>query len=302
MIISKGLMFMHFTGTVWRPPYEAWSALLQVTAGCTHNKCKFCTLYSDVPQFKMSPISEIEEDLRELYAFAPDTTRLFLTGANPFVLSTERLKEIARLAKQYLQRLTSIGCFARVTDITPKSIDELKELRAVGYNRITIGVETGDDPALDFMSKGYHAADITEHCRKLDYANIEYNFFYLTGISGFGKGIEGAEKTAEIFNCLSPKIVGASMLTVYKNSALYNEICLGNWKEETEREKLSEIRTLIEKLEIRTHFAALGASNMFMLHGGLPSDREKLIAEIDGILENYSEEEMRAYRVNLKHL
>lgn len=295
-------MFMHFTGTIWRPPYEAWSALLQITAGCTHNKCKFCTLYSDVPKFKMSPISDIEEDLRELYSFSPDTTGLFLTGANPFVLSTERLKKIARIAKQYLQRLTSIGCFARVTDITPKSINELKELRAIGYNKITIGVETGDNTALDFMNKGYNSDDIIEQCRKLDCADIEYNFFYLTGISGFGRGKEGAEKTAEIFNRLSPKIVGASMLTVYPNSELYGEICLGEWKEETEAEKLAEMRTLIEKLHVRTHFAALGASNMFMLHGDLPSDKKNLIAEIDGILENYSEETMRDYRVNLKHL
>lgn len=295
-------MFMHFTGTIWRPPYEAWSALLQITAGCTHNKCKFCTLYSDVPKFKMSPISDIEEDLRELYSFSPDTTGLFLTGANPFVLSTERLKEIARIAKQYLQRLTSIGCFARVTDITPKSINELKELRAIGYNKITIGVETGDNTALDFMNKGYNSDDIIEQCRKLDCADIEYNFFYLTGISGFGRGKEGAEKTAEIFNHLSPKIVGASMLTVYPNFKLYGEICLGEWKEETEAEKLAEMRTLIEKLHVRTHFAALGASNMFMLHGDLSSDKKNLIAEIDGILENYSEETMRDYRVNLKHL
>ena len=293
---------MHFTGTIWRPPYEAWSALLQVTSGCTHNKCKFCTLYSDVPRFRMSPISEIEEDIRELYRYAPDTTRLFLTGANPFVLSTEKLKEIARTAKQYLQRLTSVGCFARVTDITPKTVAELKELRAMGYNKITIGVETGDNTALDFMRKGYHADDIIEQCRKLDYADIEYNFFYLTGISGSGSGNTGAEKTAEVFNCLSPKIVGASMLTVYPDSELYGEILHGNWKEETEKEKLAEMRTLIEKLDIRTHFAALGASNMFMLHGDLPSDKENLIGEIDGIMQNYSEETLRDYRVNLKHL
>lgn len=293
---------MHFTGTIWRPPYEAWSALLQVTAGCTHNKCKFCTLYSDVPRFRMSPISEIEEDIRELYRYAPDTTRLFLTGANPFVLSTEKLKEIARTAKQYLQRLTSVGCFARVTDISPKTVAELKELRAMGYNKITIGVETGDNTALDFMHKGYHADDIIKQCQKLDYADIEYNFFYITGISGSGSGNTGAEKTAEVFNCLSPKIVGASMLTVYPDSELYGEILHGNWKEETEKEKLAEMRTLIEKLDIRTHFAALGASNMFMLHGDLLSDKENLIGEIDGIMQNYSEETLRDYRVNLKHL
>lgn len=250
----------------------------------------------------MSPLSEIEEDLRELYVFAPDSTRLFLVGANPFVLSTERLKEIARLAKQYLQRLTSIGCFARVTDITAKTVGELKELRAVGYTKITVGVETGDDNALEFMNKGCRADDILEQCRKLDSANIEYNFFYLTGISGLGMGKSGAERTAEIFNRLAPKIVGASMLTVYPESALYGEILRGYWQEETEREKLAEMRTLIERLEIRTHFAALGASNMFMLHGDLPCDKEKLIGTINNILQNYSEEELREYRVNLKHL
>ena len=124
---------MHFTGTVWRPPYEAWSALLQVTAGCTHHNCKFCTLYEDIPfKFRMSPISEIEADIIEIYRNMPKVTRLFLVGANPFVLSTEKLKAIANIAKQYLHKLNSIGCFARITDITPKSVDELRALRVLG--------------------------------------------------------------------------------------------------------------------------------------------------------------------------
>lgn len=247
-------------------------------------------------------MSEIDEDLREIYTIAPDVTRLFLTGANPFVLSTEKLKNIATTAKQYLQRLNSIGCFARITDITPKSVNELKTLRAIGYNRITIGVETGDNSALEFMRKGYVSDDIIEQCQKLDTANIEYNFFYLTGVSGFGNGSSGAEKTAEIFNRLNPKIVGASMLTVYHDSDLYREILVGKWQEESETEKLLEMRMLIERLEIRTHFAALGASNMFKLHGELPCEKENLIHEIDNILSSYSEESLRNYRVNLKHL
>ena len=293
---------MHFTGTIWRPPYESWSALLQVTAGCTHNKCKFCTLYNDVPHFRMSPLSEIESDLQEIYSCTPDVTRLFLTGANPFVLDTGHLKAIANLAKQYLQRLDSIGCFARITDITSKSISELKDLRALGFSRITIGAETGDNSALAFMRKGYSAEDIITQCRKLDSANIEYNLFYLTGISGYGNGRTGSEKTADIFNKLSPKIVGASMLTIYPDSDLFNEIYHGNWQEESETEKLLEMRTLIEKLDIRTHFAALGASNMFKLHGELPYEKHELLHEIDDILSRYSESELRNYRINLKHL
>lgn len=294
---------MHFTGTIWRPPYEAWSALIQVTAGCTHHSCKFCTLYEDVPfKFRMSPLSEIEEDLQELYMSMPDVTRLFLVGANPFVLSTQKLKDIANLAKQYLQRLTSIGCFARITDVYNKSSADLKDLRALGYNRITIGVETGDDEALAFMNKGYTSNDIIEQCKKLDEANIEYNFFYLTGIYGKGKSPEGVKRTAEIFNQLNPKLVGASMLTVYQSSELFGEIQRGKWQEESETEKLTEMRTLIESLDIRTHFAALGASNMFNFQGRIPEDRDILINEINEILKKYNEHKLRDYRVNLKHL
>lgn len=291
---------MHFTGTIWRPPYEAWSALLQITAGCTHHQCKFCTLY-DVP-FQMSPVDEIEADLQEIYIHMPDVTRLFLTGANPFVLSTDKLKAIANLSKQYLQKLRSIGCFARITDISSKTTDDLKALRTLGYDRITIGVETGDNNALTFMNKGYNAGDILKQCHKLDIANIRYNFFYLTGISGAGKSIDGVRETVKIFNQLNPEIVGASMLTIYPESELYQEILNGNWCEESETEKLLEMRTLIELLEISTHFAALGASNFFQLQGTLPHDKADLIHAIDTFLEKYDESTLRKYRVNLKHL
>lgn len=294
---------MHYTGTIWRPPYEAWSALLQVTAGCTHHKCKFCTLYDDIPfKFKMSPIDEIEQDLKELNYYTPNVTRMFLVGANPFVLTSDKLREIAYLAKQYLRKLKTIGCFARITDVSSKSIEELKQLRACGYNSITIGVETGDDKALTFMSKGYTAADIIEQCRKLDDAGIEYNFFYLTGIYGENESKQGVENTLNVFNQLNPKIIGASMLTIYPTAELYQEIQQGNWTEESEIEKYTELKTLIAGLKIKTHFAALGASNFIQLHGQLPNDKNNLITEIDGVIRRFGEEKLKEYRKELKHL
>lgn len=294
---------MHYTGTVWRPPYEAWSALLQVTAGCTHRKCKFCTLYDDLPfPFKMSPMDDIEDDLKELCSCTPDVTRLFLVGANPFVLRAEKLRQIAYLSKQYLNRLKTIGRFARITDIAPKSIDALKQLRSCGYNGITIGVETGDDEALSFMRKGYTSADISEQCRKLDEAGLDYNFFYLAGIYGENKSRQGVANTVQLFNRLNPKIIGASMLTVYPTSELYNEIQNGNWTEESETEKYEELKMLVQGLEIKTHFAALGASNVVPLHGDLPTDKNKLVAAIDEIINRFGESELKRYRKNLKHL
>lgn len=294
---------MHYSGTIWRPPYEAWSALLQVTAGCTHHSCKFCTLYEDLPfKFKMSPMSEIEADLQEISRSAPNVSRLFLTGANPFVLDVSKLKEIARSAKQCLQKLTSIGCFARITDITPKSISDLKDLRTLGYNRITIGVETGDDAALSFMNKGYTSADILEQCHKLDEANIEYDIFYLTGIYGKGKSTEGVARTLNVFNQISPKLIGASMLTIYPTSELFSEIQNGNWTEETETEKYEEMKLLIQGLEIKAVFAAMGASNLLRLQGNIPDDKELLISQIDKFIDTFSEQNLRNYRTNLKHL
>lgn len=298
---------MHYTGTIWRPPYEASSLLLEVTAGCTHHKCKFCTLYEELPfKFRMSPLEDIEADLKEASNIFKwnnsKVTRTFLTGANPFVLKYDRLMVIADLIHKYIPTSQTIGCFARVTDVTLKSDDELLSLRNAGYDGLTIGIETGDDDALQFMNKGYLAADIVTQCKRLDQAGISYSFFYLTSISGSGRGEIGAKLTADICNQVHPKLIGANMLTIYPESELYQEIQRGTWIEESEIEKYQEVKVLIANLSIPVTFAAMGASNAFQLYGVLPQDKEKLFATIDKIISEVGEEELRQYRKNLPHL
>lgn len=311
---------MHYTGTIWRPPYEASSLLLEVTAGCTHHKCKFCTLYNDLPfKFRMSSLEDIESDLQEAQLWSTDSIsiltarlqgmprperlqRAFLTGANPFVLKHERLIAIADLIRQYIPSIKTIGCFARITDVTLKSDEELASLHQAGYDGLTIGVETGDDEALRFMNKGYAAADIVKQCQRLDKAGIHYSFFYLVSISGAGRGEIGAKETAAICNQLHPTLIGVNMLTIYPDSELYQEIQCGNWQEESEIEKYKEIRTLLENLEIPTQFAALGASNAFQFQGTLPEDKDALAAALNKIIETVREDDLREYRKNLPHL
>ena len=299
---------MHYTGTVWRPPYEASSLLIEATAGCTHHKCKFCTLYEDLPfKFRMTPPEDMEADLKEakeqfrLWNYNR-AARVFLVGANPFVLSAARLLETAALICKYFPDNKSIGCFSRITDITLKTDGELAELQRAGYDGLTIGIETGDNEALRFMNKGYEAQDILTQCRRLDKAGISYNFFYLTGISGAGKGEKGAYDTAAICNQLQPKVIGANMLTIYKNAELYQEIQNGNWQEETEIEKYKELRTLVEHLNIPVWFAAGGASNAIPIQGYLPRDRKKVLSVLEEIIQNVKDEELRDYRKNLRHL
>jgi len=320
MAKKQGGFVMHYTGTIWRPPYEASSLLLEATAGCTHHGCKFCTLYNDLPfKFRMSPLKDIESDLQEAQLWSTDpiarlTARLreeprperirraFLVGANPFVLKYDRLMAIANRIQKYIPSVNTIGCFARITDIAFKSDEELTSLHRAGYDGLTIGMETGDEEALRFMNKGYTAAEIVKQCRRLDLAGIHYSFFYLVGISGAGRGEIGAKATADVCSQLHPSLIGANMLTVYPDSELYQEIQLGNWKEAGELEKYKEIRTLLENLEIPVQFAALGASNAFQFQGTLPENKASLAAALDRIIETVRENDLREYRVNLRHL
>lgn len=311
---------MHYTGTIWRPPYEADSLLLEVTAGCTHHKCKFCTLYNDLPfPFRMSPLEDIEGDLLEAQLWSTDPVaalsarlqgigrperirRAFLTGANPFVLQPKRLMAISALMQKYLPSIQTVGCFARITDIAAKSEEELAALRKAGYDGLTIGMETGDEQALRFMNKGYTAADIVKQCHRLDAAGIHYSLFYLVGISGAGRGEMGARATAGVCNQLRPLRIGLNMLTVYPDAELSLEIERGNWKEEGEIEKYREIRTLLAGLTIPVQFAALGASDALRFQGDLPKDKDALIAAVDKIIETVREEDLQSYRRNLPHL
>ena len=169
---------MHYTGTIWRPPYEWDSLLLEATAGCTHRACRFCTLYDELPfKFRGPDMGAIESDLLEAQTLrtSPDAPmmarllgqarpegirRVFLTGANPFALPAGKLLEIAGMIHRYLPSVETIGCFARITDSLRKTDGDLKRLREAGFTRLTIGVETGDDDALRFMRKGYTSHDV----------------------------------------------------------------------------------------------------------------------------------------------
>ena len=205
---------LHFTGQVWRPPYESHSQLLQVTSGCTHASCKFCSLYHGT-KFRMSPLDEIRQDLEVIQEYQPFARRLFLTGANPFALSYNRLFHLATMFRKYLPRLENIGCFARITDIQPKSVEQLRNLRHLGYYSITIGTESGDDNVLKRMNKGYTSDDIVEQCRKLEEAGIRYNISYLSGLSGNGGCQQNAERSAWVFTQLLPFILNVVSLTLF---------------------------------------------------------------------------------------
>ena len=295
------MKLLHFTGQVWRPPYEASSQLLQVTAGCTHNKCKFCSLYHGT-KFRLSPIAEVEEDLKVIQDYQPRARRVFLTGANPFALSYNRLLDLGLLIRRYLRHCESIGMFARISDIKPKTVAELKNLRHLGFDGISIGTESGDDDTLAAMNKGYTANDIIEQCKKLEEANIRYNLVYLTGLAGKGKGERNAINTANVFNQLHPFTVNFVSLTVFSESELYEEIQHGSFVEATEHERLLELRTFISRLHIKTTLLGNTVSNTVPFVGMIPNDRVRVLNELDSAIKNAGEKELRRYRDSIRSL
>lgn len=294
---------LHFTGQIWRPPFEAGSVLLQATSGCSHAACKFCSLYHGT-KFRPSPFSEMEHDLQIIQKYQPEARRVFLTGANPLVFSYNKLVEIALLIRKYLPKVQNIGGFARITDIKTKSLAEWKDLRRLGYDRIAIGTESGDDRTLEAMNKGYVAQDIIEQCTKLQEAGIEYNITYLNGLAGSGNGQRNALATAEVYSRIRPFIISVVSLTVFPESVLYREIQEGLYQESSEYERLEELKSLIMHLMLDTPVTILAntVSNPVPFTGILPFDRSRLTAEIESIMQSVKEEDLRGYREGIRSL
>ena len=292
---------MHFTGRTWRPPYESQSVILQATSGCTHNKCTFCNLYKN-EKFRMSPMDEFEEDLEEIKSYQPNARRVFLTGANPFAMNYENLKLRALTVREYLIKCQSIAMFASIRDIKNKEVWQLKKLRAMGINGLSIGTESGDEATLALANKGYTADDILEQCRKLDEAGIEYYFVYMTGLAGKGNGRRNAVNSAKVFSQLNPYFISVDSLTLFPDTQLYQLAKQGKFTPADEKERIEELQTLIENLHIRTHLFANSVSNYFPFTARLPYEREKAIGELQDVLDGTGEDEILEYRQSLRTL
>lgn len=192
--------------------------------------------------------------------------------------------------------------FARVTDITHKSIEELKNLRHLGFNGITVGTESGDDLTLLHMNKKTTSAETIENLKKFEEAGIEYYVSYLTGLAGAGNGERNALATSDMFNQLHPYIISVVSLTIFPDTVLFQEIQQGLFREASEHERLKELRTFISNLKINTNFFANTVSNPVPLTGYLPNDKKRLINELSDVINAVDERVLKTYRKNLKSL
>lgn len=289
---------MHYSGSVVRPPYEARSVLLEISVGCSHNKCAFCNYYRN-DKFRMAPMEQIEEDLKEVRAFDPNLTHLFAVGADPFVMSFDKLNAIALKIKEYLP-LTDISMYASISNIKDKTIEQLKELQKNGIHELVIGVESGDDEVLDNVNKGYSAADIVEQCQKLDDAGIRYRFIYITGLAGKDKCVESAENSAKIFNQVHPTHLILTSLTLMPGTELYADNQEGRFEEASELERIEELLTLVEDLTGNITILGGHVSMSIPFDAELPKDKEKTVNYLEAVIKKFDEDGFRRRREGLK--
>jgi radical SAM superfamily enzyme YgiQ (UPF0313 family) len=285
---------MHYTGTLYRNPYVAPSPLLEITQGCTHNQCKFCTMYKDVP-FRMSPLTWVEEDLQEIASVYPNTDRLQFVGADPFALSYDRMKVILELVHKYLPDIKHISMAARVSNVENKTVEQLKELHDLGITEIFFGVESGDEWTLNRIQKGYHADEIIPLVSKLDEAGIAYWLTFLNGVAGKSHSREHAIHTAEIFNQLHPVVVGSGSLTLFPGTPLLEEAVRGEFDPLDETDLLKEMRLFLEHLTcdaylITHHTFAANLTGKFL------ENKEKILQKLDYEIAHCDESRLERIR------
>jgi len=286
---------MHFTDSVYRNPYWPTFLLLQITQCCTHNRCKFCTMYRNV-KFRMQPMEWIEEDLRELAEMVPEARTIQILSANPLCMTYDKLVPILELIHRYLPKMEYVYACTRVTDIKNKTVDQLKSLKDLGIREISLGVESGDDWTLCRIGKGYHASDILEQCRKLEEAGIEYWVTFLNGVAGRARSRDHAIHSAEVFNQLHPMLVGTGGLTLFPGTPLLEEAERGEFDPLSEQEMLMELKTFVEHLTCDCYFNTHHTSGMHLSGPNFLGRKEKIIAALDHEIQHGDMERLAAIR------
>lgn len=273
---------MHFSSDINRPPYEAGDAFLQITSGCSHGTCRFCTFYKDAP-FRVSRMEDIEADIRELVPYGDRFSRIYLQGADPFVVGYEKLMKVAELIHRYLPSVRSIGGYARVDNVRNKTVAQLRNLSAAGYSDFYFGNESGDDALLERMNKGYRSEVVVEQLSKLDEAGMAYITNFLGGLGGHGYGLRHAQESARVLNQLHPTMVYASELTLFPDTPLMQEVKEGTFEEATEVERMEELAEFLKCLTIKTVFKAEHVTIPVPIRGCLPEDKATMIEQVERI-------------------
>jgi radical SAM superfamily enzyme YgiQ (UPF0313 family) len=275
---------MHYEGNIIRPPSEANSILLQVTVGCSRNRCTFCGTYRG-ERFRIKPEEIVREDIAFAAQHCRRQRRLFLCDGDALVIPQRRLTSILADVRAQLPWVTRVGSYANARSIGLKSDAELRELRELGLGILYMGLESGDDATLKAIRKGADAATQVAMGRKAIAAGMKLSVTVILGIAGRARSAVHAQDTARVLSEIDPDYVGALSLMLIPGTPLYEDWRTGAFELLDPAEMLAELRTLIAETRLsRGLFHANHASNYLPIKARLPRDRDEVVALIDRAL------------------
>ena len=280
---------MRYEGMVYRPPSEAYSLIVQVTIGCSHNKCTFCSMYKE-KQFRVRKVEEVLEDLRWARTAYRRVDRIFLADGDALVLTNPKLMVILDEIRRLFPECTRVGVYARAKDILRKTPEELAQLRDAGIKIVYVGCESGSDLVLTQIHKGETAAELIDAVRRAEDAGIAASVTFISGLAGPEGWQEHAVETGKMISAMEPSY--ASLLTLMAEPAapLYDEIQSGRFQLLSPAQVLDETELLVRNIDVsrKCVFRSNHASNYLSLKGDLPRDKESMLAQIAYARKNLS--------------
>jgi radical SAM superfamily enzyme YgiQ (UPF0313 family) len=275
---------MHYDGTIIRPPNEAESIILQVTLGCSHNKCAFCGAYKD-KKFAIKDEKTVLEDIAFAAKNMKDFRRVFLADGDALIIPQEKLVKILREIRRQLPWVSRVGTYGNAKSIARKTLDELKELKGLGLGIVYMGLESGDDETLIKMHKHDTASVMIAQGKKIQEAGMKLSVIVLLGLAGHPRSEIHARETGKALSAIDPQHVGALSLMLIPGTPLYADWKNGRFTPLAPLELLQELRTMIEHTNLSQGlFYANHASNYLPLQVRLPRDKNKALALIDPAL------------------
>lgn len=289
---------MRYEGTIYRPPGEWKSYLLQATVGCSHNGCTFCGMYKD-KSYRVRDLDEVLEDIELAYRYYDGyLTRVFLCDGDAISLPMDYLMTVLKRLYERFPMLEKVTTYAGPRSTMRKTPEQLRELCDAGLKRAYLGLESGDGELLLKRGKGVDAQQMLEAGLALKNAGFDLWVTALIGLGGPGEASErNALMTAEILNKLQPQHCSMMTYMPVKGTPLYREIEQGSFSVLSAVEAMQETRLLLQNIQTeRMHFTSDHASNFVSLNGTLPDEQESFIAELTAAIEGSGNARVRRFR------
>lgn len=270
-------------GPVFRPPSEAYSFILRVTVGCSHNACTYCAMYRSVA-FRARPMAEIMAQIEAAKPYAQQIRRIFLADGNALVLATDKLLDILQVLQQTFPRLQRVACYAGPKDMLNKTLVELAALREAGLKLVYYGLESGDELVLRQVNKGVGAAEAVAAGQRIVAAGIKLSVMIIAGLGGKAHSDQHALHTAQAVNAIRPQMLSALTLMLYRGSELVEQFERGEFVPLPPAEIMAELHQLVSAIDLPSGnhclFRSTHSSNHIGLAGTLPKDKTRLLREL----------------------